>query len=386
MSRVSTPLARTLGAAALLSAAVAWGAAAFQYDPHDPRLDILVPLALAATFVVGWLLACRAAPLVKPLPVTGPPREAIPGRLGIVRRDWGLVATAYLVVWTPFVAANSAYGGRGSGLGAVYCGLTFLLGAVVSVCNLALLQSWLGREQRMLKEDAAAGAVHAVRVRFGTPVLETYRYPTGQGVGKIAASATYGVELVGEDEGEGEDEGDTGGQPAVRLQAMKAGHSSAVGDKHLAQAAAQLAGHGGWLCWPTRWRDIAGTNKERTVSAAFVSDSGHVVWGVTREEDYEHFLRDGAAPPRDTDPALAVAPVPRPARYLPNVHASHLRIAAFGALFAVPFLLDVVPDGAALLLGVASGALGLFAGMTLDSVPRDQELWTVRTTSHPSLQ
>ncbi|WP_405839650.1 hypothetical protein [Streptomyces sp. NBC_01518] len=378
MSHVSTPLARTLGGAALLSTAVAWGAAALQYDPHDPRFDILVPLALAAVFVVGWLLACRTAPLVKPLPVTGPAREAIPGRLGTVRRDWGLVATAYLVVWAPFAAANSAYNGWGSDMGVVYCVLTFLLGAVLSVCNLALLQSWLGREQRMLKEDAAAGGVHAVRVRFGAPVLETYRYPTGQGVGKIAARATYGVELVHED--------DTDRERIVRLQAMNAGHSSAVGNKHLGQAAAQLACHDGWLCWPTRWRDIAGTNKERHVSAAFVSDSGHVVWGRTPEEDYEHFLRDDAAPLRKTDPALAVAPVPRPARYLPKVHAMHLRIAAVGALFAVPFLLDVVPHGIGLLLGVVSGALGIFAGMTLDSVPVDHELWTERTTSDPSLQ
>ncbi|MFI6402847.1 hypothetical protein [Streptomyces sp. NPDC050548] len=373
MQHVSTPLARTLGAAALLSAAVAWGAAAFQYDPHHVRLDILVPLALAGAFVVGWLVACRAAPLVKQLPTTGPPPEAIPGKLGTVRRDWGLVATAYLVVWAPFAAANSAYGGRGSTLGAVYCLLTSIVAVITSLCLLSLLQSYLGPMQRMLKEDAAKGGVHAVRVRFGTPVRETYRYPTGQGVGKIAARTNYGVELIGE-------------QPTVRLRAMRAGHSSAVGDKHLANAVAQLGGHGGWLCWPTRWRDIAGTNKERLVPAAFVSDSGHVVWGQTTEEDYAPFLRDGAAPLRETEPALAVAPLPRPTRYLPGVHASHLRIAAVGALFALPFLLDVVPGWAALLLGVVSGALGLLAGMTLDSVRMDPEPWTVRTTSHPSLQ
>ncbi|MBK3567495.1 hypothetical protein [Streptomyces sp. MBT62] len=378
MQHVSTPLARTLGAAALLSAAVAWGAAAFQYDPHHARLDILVPLGLAAVFVVGWLVACRAAPLVEPMTVAGSAREAIPGTLGTVRRDWGLAATAYLVVWAPFAAANSAYGGRGSQLGAVYCLLTFIVGVVTSVCLLSLFQSYLGPMQRMLKEDAAKGAVHAVRVRFGTPVLETYRYPTGQGLGKIAASTTYGVELV--------PEGESDGQRTVRLQAMQAGHSRAVGNKHLANAVAQLGGHSGWLCWPTRWKDIAGTNKERLVPAAFVSDSGLVVWGQTKEEDYEPFLRDGAAPLRETDPALAVAPLPRPARYLPGVHASHLRIAAVGALFALPFLLDVVPDWAALLLGVVSGALGLLAGMTLDSVRMDPEPWTVRTTSHPSLQ
>ncbi|MFE2422835.1 hypothetical protein [Streptomyces hokutonensis] len=378
MQHVSTPLARALGAAALLSTAVAWAAAAFQYDPHHARLDILVPLALAGAFVVGWLVVCRAAPLVKPMAMAGAPREAIPGALGTVRRDWGLVATAYLVVWTPFAAANSAYGGRGSQLGAVYCGLTFIVGVVTSLCLLCLLQSYLGPMQRMLKEDAAKGGVHAVRVRFGTPVLETYRYPTGRGLGKIAARTAYSVELV--------DDCDTDGQPTVRLQAMNAGHSSAVGDKHLANAVAQLGGHSGWLCWPTRWKDIAGTNKERLVPAAFVSDSGHVVWGQTVEEDYAPFLRDGAAPLRETDPALAVAPVPRPSRYLPGVHAWHLRIAAVGALFALPFLLDVVPDWAALLLGVVSGALGLLAGMTLDTVRIDKEPWTVRATSHPSLQ
>lgn len=62
MQRTSTPFARTLGAAALLSTAVAWGAAWIGYDADAPRLDVLVPLALAAVFVVGWLLACRSAP------------------------------------------------------------------------------------------------------------------------------------------------------------------------------------------------------------------------------------------------------------------------------------------------------------------------------------
>ncbi|MFE1446180.1 hypothetical protein [Streptomyces olivaceoviridis] len=201
--------------------------------------------------------------------------------------------------------------------------VTFLLGAVLSVCNLSLLQSYLDRSQRMLKEDAAAGSVHAVRVRFGTPVRETYRYPS------------CFVELVPED--------GTGGQRAVRLRTTHAGHSVVVSEKHLTHAAARLVGHGGWLCWPTRWRDIAGTDKERKVSAAFVSDSGHVVWGVTHEEDYAHYLREGAAPVCRTDTALTVTPLPRPSRYFPKVHGWHLGVAAVGALLAVPFLLDVVP-------------------------------------------
>ncbi|CAM5243761.1 hypothetical protein GCM10010345_71190 [Streptomyces canarius] len=102
MQHRSTPLARALGAAALLSAAAAWGAASIRSDT-GPRLDILVPLALAASSASGWLLVSRSAPLVEPLPVTAPARETIPGNLGAVRRDWGLVATAYLTVWAPYV-------------------------------------------------------------------------------------------------------------------------------------------------------------------------------------------------------------------------------------------------------------------------------------------
>ncbi|MFG2123745.1 hypothetical protein [Streptomyces sp. NPDC048710] len=379
MQHRSTPLARTLGAAALLSAAAAWGAASIQDYADGPRPDVLVPLALAAVFVVGWLLASRSAPLVKPLPTTAPPRETIPGKLGALRRDWGLIATAYLTVWAPFAAANSAfYSGPGSALPAAYCLLTFVLGVVLSLCNLCLFQGYLDRAQRMLRQDAAAGSVHAVRVRFGTPVQETYRYPTGKGVGRIGVKSTYCIELVPEDH--------TGVQRTVRLQTTHIGHSIIVSEKHLTHAAAQLGGHGGWLCWPTRWRDIAGTNKERRVPAAFVSDSGHVVWGVTPEEDHTHYLRAGAAPACQTDTALAVAPLPRPSRYFAKVHASHLRVAAVGALLAVPFLLDAVPHWAGLLLGVISGALGLFAGMAMDGVGVDQEPWTRRETSHPALQ
>ncbi|MFB7501674.1 hypothetical protein ACFC09_44715 [Streptomyces sp. NPDC056161] len=379
MQHRSTPAARTLGAAALLSAAIAWGTASIQQHAHGPRLDVLVPLALAAVFVAGWLLVSRSAPAVQPLPATAPPRETIPGKLGAVRRDWGLVTTAYLTVWAPFVTANSAfYSGRGSAAGAAYCLLTFVLAVVLSLCNLSMLQGYLDRAQRVLREDAAAGTTHAVRVRFGTPVRETYRYPTGKGGGRIGVKNSYYIELVSEV--------GTGVQQIVRLRTTHVGHSITVSEKHLTHAASQLVGHSGWLCWPTRWRDIEGTSKERSVSAAFVSDSGHVVWGVTPEEDHAHYLRAGAAAVHETDTALAAVPLPRPSRYFRGVHASHLRVAAVGALLAVPFLLDVVPYWAGLLLGVFSGALGLFAGMTMDSVGVDQEPWTRRETSHPALR
>ena len=379
MSHVSTPLARTLGGAALLSAATAW--AATSLPPTDaPRLHVLMPLALAALFSLGWVLASRSAPLVEPLQVTAPPRETIPGKLGTVRRDRGFFLAAFLVVWAPCAGASSAAGkGVDPSLFNLYVAVSWLFGAVFSLFVLALLKSQLGPAQRVLREDAAAGGVHAIRVRFRTPVKESYRYPTRNGSGQTATTSAYYVELARENE--------TDSRRPIRLQAMP-GHNLriTVGDKHLAQAAAQLAGHSGWLCWPTRWRNIARTSEERTVSAAFVSDSGHVVWGVTPQDDYAGYLRDGAAPLCRTDTALAVEPLPRPSRYFPKVHASHLRVAAVGALLAVPFLLGAVPHWAGMLLGVASGAVGLFAGMTMDGVGVDQEPWTVRETSHPSLR
>ncbi|AEY86217.1 hypothetical protein SHJG_0940 [Streptomyces hygroscopicus subsp. jinggangensis 5008] len=51
--------------------------------------------------------------------MTAPARETIPGNLGAVRRDWGLVAAAYLTVWAPYVAACAANEGRGSLFGAL---------------------------------------------------------------------------------------------------------------------------------------------------------------------------------------------------------------------------------------------------------------------------
>ncbi len=360
MQRTSTPLATTLGAAAVLSTAAAWGAACIRYDASAPRLDVLVPLALAAVFAGGWLLASRAAPPVEPLPATAPPRERIPGKLGAVRRDWGFFAASCLTIWAPYVAARTAYGDGGSALGSAYCAITLLFGAVLSLYAISLLKSQLGPAQRMLRKDAAAGSVHAVRVRFGTPVQD-------------ADSSSYYVELVLDV--------DARRRPTVRLQAMPGyNFREAVGAKHLTHAAARLVGHGGWLCWPSRWRYVALLDKQRTVSAAFVSDSGHVVWGVTPEEDYAKYLRGDAAraPLCETDTALAVEPLPQPSRYFPKAHASSLRVAAVGALLAVPFLLGVVPYWVGLLLGVIAGAVGLFAGMTMEGVGVDQEPWTVR--------
>ncbi|WP_327317979.1 hypothetical protein [Streptomyces sp. NBC_01235] len=383
MRHRSTPLATALGGAALLFTAVAWGSAVVRYDAVAPRLDILVPLALAALLAVGWLLAVRAAPPVEQLPAAAA-REGIPATLGTVRRDWGHVGAAYLTVWAPFAAARAAYGEGGSVFGSAYCGLTLFFGVVMSLYATGLLTDQLGAAQRMLKEDAAAGSVHAVRVRFGTPVREEYRRPTGMGVGSVMTTSSYYVDLL--------PEGGADGQDAIRLKSMSGDNFRIpIGEKHLSHAAAQLSGHTGWLCWPTRWKDIAGTDKQRRLSAAFVADTGHVVWGLMAQQDWESWLRDDAAPVRETDTGLAVEPLPRPSRFRSKVHARTLLIAAVAALTAVPYLVGAVPYGLGLALGAVAGVLALVAGGRLGIVGvqkqnMDPELWTVRHEAHPSLR
>ncbi|MGA5896873.1 hypothetical protein [Streptomyces venetus] len=384
MRHRSTPVTTTLGGAALVCTAGALGAAVVRYDADAPRLDVLMPLALAALLAGGWLVAVRSAPPVERLP-DSPARQGIPGTLGAIRRDWGYIAAAYLTAWAPYAAARAAYGKGGSVVGSAYCGLTLLFGVVVSLYAIGLLTGQLGAAQRMLAEDAASGSVHAVRVRFGTAVREEYRRPTGTGVGRILTTSSYYVDLV--------PDGGPDGQGAVQLKSMYAGDNFRIpiGEKHLSYAAAQLSGHSGWLCWPTRWKDIAGTDKQREVSAAFVADTGHVVWGQMAEQDWEPWLRGEAAPVRETDSGLTAEPLPHPSRFRPKVHTRTLLITVAAALTAVPYLLGAVPYELGLVLGAGAGFLTLAAAARLSVIGvtkqnMDPNLWTTRTKTHPSLR
>lgn len=384
MRHRSTPLATTLGGAALVCLAGGFGATVVRYDADTPRLDILVPLALAALFVGGWVLAVRAAPPVERL-APSPARDGIPSTLRAIRRDWGHVAAAYLTIWAPYAAARAAFGTGGSVVGSAFCALTLLFAVVMSLYATGLLTTQLGAAQRMLREDAVSGSVHAVRVRFGPAVREDYRRPTGTGVGSITTTSSYYVDLLSE--------GDSDGQKAIRLRSMDAGANFRIpiGEKHLSYAAAQLSGHSGWLCWPKRWKDIAGTDKQRQVSAAFVADTGHVVWGRTAERDWEPWLRGEAAPVRETDSGLAAEPLPHPSRFRPEAHTATLLIAAVAALTTVPYLLGSVSYVVGLVLGAVAGILALAAGVRLGFIGvqkqnMDPELWTVREEAHPSLR
>ncbi|MFJ3964653.1 hypothetical protein [Streptomyces sp. NPDC090036] len=381
--RRSTPLARILGAAALLCAAVALGAT--QADRAGTttgaaRPDILLPLLAAGVLAAGWVLAVRAAPQVEPLPAA-PARTAIPAVLAAVRRDPGHLAGALLLVWAPYAAAAAAHAGSGSAAGSLICLIAFFFAIGTSPYALRdLLGRQLGSAERLLREDAAAGRVHAVRVRIDRAVREDPPRPAATGIRAPRADASRRLELIPSTP--------DGAPPPVGFRPMSgSGFRTLTGDKHLAQAAAQLVGHEAWLCWPARWKLAlaAPTDRRFPLPAALVTDSGHVVWGRTFEEDWDRYLRAGAAPEHPTDPGLTAVPLPRPARFVPRAHGRGLLALAAAFLTALPCLLGLVTLPVALFLAVSAGLLVLGAGLWISgSATRpDPRLWTVREETRP---
>ncbi|WP_406332289.1 hypothetical protein [Streptomyces sp. NBC_00203] len=390
--RRSTPFARALGGAALVCAAVGMVLGVARYAAGTPRLDALVPLGLAAVLAGGWVLAVRAAPPVEVLVAAGAP-AGVPAALGPIRRDWGYVAGAYLLMWAPYAAARVAYGtdyGKSGSLAAsALCALTLLYAVVGSLYGIGLLGRQLGAAQRLLREDAAAGRVHAVRVRNAGAVQENYRSPARTGVGKTDVSVSRWLELEADGAGDA--------RPA-RLRAMEGvNFKIATGEKHLSQAASQLAGHEGWLCWHTRWKEIAATDRRMILPAAFVTDSGHVVWGCMYEEDWRPWLRGEAAGAGDTEPGLAAVhstepgraavPAPRPSRFT-AAYRGFLSVLLAALLATVPYLLGLVPVLAAAGLAALSGFLTFFGAAILSGSGTDggPDVWAVREELHPSLR
>lgn len=383
MRHRSTSLSKGLGAAALGSMAVAYGTALLPRDGGVARGEVLVPLVVSGLLAGCWVLAVRTAPPVTRRPAV-PARAGIPAALGSIRRDWGHIAMAYLVIWAPFFAGVAAQHGSGSALGGLWCALTAVFAVVLSFYALGLFTAQLGPGQKLLRADAAAGRVHAVRARFGDAVREQYRKPAGTGVGDISTIDYYYAELLPESE-----DGGPAVRPTVRFSSMNdVNFRINLGDKHLSHAAAELAGHSGWLCWPTRWKDLAGTDKHHLVAAAFVTDTGHVVWGHTRQDDWTTWLHDEIAPVRETDPGLSAEVLPPPSRFLPAAHGGSLLYAAAAALLTTPYLVGAAPFSVGIGLGAAAGLVGLFAGVRMGSGVKilDAELWTVRQESHPSLR
>lgn len=100
-----------------------------------------------------------------------PSQLSIPRSLRKPPHDWGLAAGAVLTIVAPLTVLRfgfDLYEGVLTGLvGIAGTGLGFWLLVYVAT---DLLGHRLGPSQRVLFADAAAGQVHAVRVRIGAPV------------------------------------------------------------------------------------------------------------------------------------------------------------------------------------------------------------------------
>ncbi|MFI7357674.1 hypothetical protein ACIBTP_27595 [Streptomyces avidinii] len=92
-----------------------------------------------------------------------------------------------------------------------------------------------------------------------------------------------------------------------------------TGDQHLARAAAaRLVGHEARLCRPARRKQApaAPTDRRFPLSAALVTDTGHVVRCRTFATDRDRCPRAGRAPEHPTDPRLTAVPLPHPVRFV----------------------------------------------------------------------
>lgn len=377
--RRTTVLTRLCGGAAIVAVAAAVGLALVRHDAPTPRWDVIELLGVAALAAGGWILACRAAPTVRvESPV--PARTSIPRSLRQPPHDWGLAAGVTLTIVTPLAAlwfGFTLYEGALTGFAAVLgTGLGFWLLVYVAT---DLLGRRLGARQRVLCADAAAGQVHAVRVRIGAPVWKRYE-TRGDKPGTIKAEHTHWLEAspVG------------GGVPLQVYPMYPAGGGTGLTrtTTDLLQAGLQLGVHQAWLCLPTRWKLI-----DKGLPVALVADTGHVVWGELTRDAAHRYLADpvNGAPinlyPTSSDrPSLALA---GRAKFRRDLHGRQLvwLLAAFA--LAAPALLGAVTGfpGSLLCLGTAVAVAASGLGVTR----RAGELpgvigWTVREGRDPAIR
>ncbi|MFD4763424.1 hypothetical protein ACFWOJ_32620 [Streptomyces sp. NPDC058439] len=358
--RRSTLITRALGSTALVCAAVALSLVFVRYDAPAPRWDILGALGAAAITAGGWMLACRTAPPLGAAPSTAAGRPPLPHRLPLPARDVGRATGTVLLLLTPLVLTRLA-----AGSGGVLSGLLIIL--VLAVTVIALL---FARKQgseavarskfRVLTDDAKRGELHAVRVRVGEPVRMRYLERGGK-PGELDVTQFHWLVLQD-------------GERGIRL-------SNAP--EEVGRAALRLAGQDGWLCWPERWKLI-----EAELPAAFVSDSGEVIMGLTDPDEARPYLTGTRPPSSDR----AVRRLPRTAKFAAPVHTRILGGVLLAALLTAP-VLYIGPDQLPALLDwllCASAAAILIVlalrgmGEASRSLPEGLS-WTVQEESDPSI-
>ncbi|MGW4905435.1 hypothetical protein [Streptomyces sp. NPDC004270] len=377
--RRATVLTRLCGGAALAAVAVAVGLVLVRHDAPTPRWDIIETLGVAALAAGGWILACRTAPMVRvESPV--PAQASIPRSLRQPPHDWGLAAGVVLTIVTPLAVLRfgvSLYEGVLTVLAPVVgMGLGFWLLVYVAT---DLLGHRLGARQRVLCADAAAGQVHAVRVRIEAPVWKRYE-TRGDKPGTIKAEHTHWLEVSPVE----------GGRPLQVCPMYPAGGGTGLtrSTTDLLQAGLQLGGHQAWMCLPTRWKLI-----EKGLPVALVADTGHVVWGELSRDVARRYLADpvnGASvnlhPTSPDRPSLALA---GRAKFRRDLHGRQLvwLLAAFA--LSAPALLGAVTGfpGSLLCLGtaVAVAASGLGITRRVGELPGEVG-WTVRESRDPAIR
>ncbi|RVU27443.1 hypothetical protein EOT10_09780 [Streptomyces antnestii] len=364
--RRSTLLTRALGTGALATAATSLALVYVPVTTSVPRLDIVGALAATAVLTAAWALACLTAPRLT-TPDTPPPAEppALPSQLPAIPRDFGRATGAVLIALTPCTLAWLAMRG-GTFIGSFLFFLT-LFGTlkIATFLRRSASPKAFRDKVRVLIEDAAAGEVHAVRVRVGRPLLLRYS-ERGDRPGQISVTQEYSLLLH-----------DASGDeiPLATTEVSE-----------LARAGELLSGTQGWLMWSRRYKLI-----ESMQPVAFVADrDGTTILGLTNpaEVTYRtatHSVRD----PRPTTRDRRARPLRRNAKFRLPVHGP---IAAGALLASLPALLlgtDGLPGLLAWLLcglAVAAFVTGVLRGVsaTADCVVKDTE-WTERDEQDPSI-
>ncbi|MET9406597.1 hypothetical protein ABZX90_12655 [Streptomyces sp. NPDC002935] len=377
--RRATVLTRLCGGAVLVAVAVAVGLTVVGHDAPTPRWDIVAALGVAALAAGGWILACRTAAAVR-VESTVAAQASIPRSLRQPPHDWGLAAGVALTIVTPLAVLRfgfTLYEGVLTVLAVIVgAGLGFWL-LVYVVTD--LLGRRLGPRQRVLCADAAAGQVHAVRVRVEAPIWKRYE-KRGDKPGTIKAEHTHWLEVspVG------------GGAPLQVYPMYPAGGGTGLTrtTTDLLQAGLQLGGHQAWMCLPTRWKLI-----DKGLPVALVADTGHVVWGELSRDAARPYLADpvNGAPvnlhPTSPDrPSLSLA---GRAKFRRDLHGRQLvwLLAAFA--LAAPALLGTVAGfpGWLLCLGTAAAVAASGLGVTIRAGELPGTIgWTVREGRDPAIR
>ncbi|MFE2540394.1 hypothetical protein [Actinacidiphila glaucinigra] len=198
-----------------------------------------------------------------------------------------------------------------------------------------------GTGMAKMRADAAAGRVHACRVRIGPAVWQQH-----------AGFKAWSVELK---------------LPDRMLRLSGHGNLTSSGYRELLGVSSRYGGDDAWLCWP-----LGSGNHDSSTVAVLVLDDGQTVWGKI-------VIRQGGQPADrnfrlpgtnvETSPARTTRPLfPVVSRYRPSVHPWAVALLATAFLAVLPVLL--APLSSATTAGLCILSLFLTGAMCVRYLPR----------------